>query len=168
MASTINSQNESFIFFWLETKRENSGFDNLYGYVYFKQRKDQTNSRGYSQKSIVIMSPFPFIDFFKNVLDTIANEYFGNEEVDPNDFLHVRRDIFFKSKRRFLKIKILKFSIHDCFMINIILLKIKTGEEEKSIYNQNNFCNILIENARNHCIWLVKNKTRILQPSLLV
>ena len=72
-----------FIFklsFYLDVKRENSGFDSLYGYVYFKQRKDETNARGYSQKSIVMLSPFPFNDFFKNVLDTISKEYFEHED----------------------------------------------------------------------------------------
>jgi hypothetical protein len=61
----------------------------IYGYVYFKQTKDPKNPRGYSQKSLVILTPFPFIDFFKNILELLGQTYFDLENPDSMDFLQV-------------------------------------------------------------------------------
>ncbi|XP_053576833.1 protein DENND6A [Bombina bombina] len=53
----------------------------FYGYVYFRQVKDKTLKRGYFQKSLVLISKLPYINFFHTVLKRIAPEYF--ERGDP-------------------------------------------------------------------------------------
>jgi len=50
----------------------------LFGYVYFRQVKDKTLKRGYFQKSVVILSKFPFTSFFNQILSLIAPAYFEN------------------------------------------------------------------------------------------
>ncbi len=39
----------------------------LFGFVFFRQVKDESISRGYLQKSIVLISPVPYINLFKEV-----------------------------------------------------------------------------------------------------
>lgn len=51
-----------------------------YGYVYFRQVRDQTLRRGYFQKSVVLLSPLPYFNFFKEVVEIIAPEYFDHGE----------------------------------------------------------------------------------------
>ncbi|XP_063282947.1 protein DENND6A [Pelobates fuscus] len=53
----------------------------FYGYVYFRQVRDKTLKRGYFQKSLVLISKLPYINFFHTVLKQIAPEYF--ERSDP-------------------------------------------------------------------------------------
>ncbi|KAM5148302.1 protein DENND6A [Mantella aurantiaca] len=53
----------------------------FYGYVYFRQVRDKTLKRGYFQKSLVLISKLPFINFFHTVVKQIAPEYF--ERSDP-------------------------------------------------------------------------------------
>jgi hypothetical protein len=36
-------------------------YNGLYGYTCFKQKKDINNPRGFSQKSLVILSELPFV-----------------------------------------------------------------------------------------------------------
>ncbi|XP_046405292.1 protein DENND6B [Ischnura elegans] len=50
------------------------------GYVYFRQVKDKTLPRGYFQKSVVLISRFPFVNLFTEVCALIAPEYFDNGE----------------------------------------------------------------------------------------
>lgn len=50
----------------------------LWGYVYFRQVKDNTMPRGYFQKSLVILSRLPFNNLFLKLLNLIAPEYFDN------------------------------------------------------------------------------------------
>jgi hypothetical protein len=71
-------------------KTDELPYDLVFGYVYFKQIKDPKNPRGYSQKSLVLLSPLPFIDLFKNIVDFLGRAYF--EDVDQQislDFLAV-------------------------------------------------------------------------------
>ncbi|XP_078485837.1 protein DENND6A [Ciona intestinalis] len=49
-----------------------------YGYVYFRQVRDKTLKRGYFQKSVVLLSSLPYFNFFKEISDIIAPEYFDN------------------------------------------------------------------------------------------
>uniref|UniRef100_A0A1B6CG68 UDENN domain-containing protein n=1 Tax=Clastoptera arizonana TaxID=38151 RepID=A0A1B6CG68_9HEMI len=49
-----------------------------YGFVYFRQVKDNALPRGYFQKSVIIISRLPFITFFSEVCGIIAPEYFEN------------------------------------------------------------------------------------------
>ncbi|XP_077308145.1 protein DENND6A [Lithobates pipiens] len=53
----------------------------FYGYVYFRQVRDKTLKRGYFQKSLVLISKLPYINFFNTVVKQIAPEYF--ERSDP-------------------------------------------------------------------------------------
>ncbi|CAH1153560.1 unnamed protein product [Phaedon cochleariae] len=52
-----------------------------WGYVYFRQVKDITLPRGYFQKSVVILSFFPFNNLFSEISSYIAPEYFDNGDV---------------------------------------------------------------------------------------
>jgi len=56
----------------------------LFGYVYFRQVKDKTLKRGYFQKSVVILSKFPFVSLFSQIISLIAVEYFsiGGEVIE--------------------------------------------------------------------------------------
>lgn len=47
-----------------------------FGYVFFRQRPDSTISRGYFQKSIVIVSPFPFVELFERAIAVIGPMFF--------------------------------------------------------------------------------------------
>lgn len=50
--------------------------NHMFGYVFFRQVKDKSLKRGYFQKSVVLLSKFPFVSFFNYILSLIANEYF--------------------------------------------------------------------------------------------
>lgn len=52
----------------------------FYGYVFFRQVRDKTLKRGYFQKSVVFLSSLPYFNFFKEIADIIAPEYFDNGE----------------------------------------------------------------------------------------
>nr|XP_033814210.1 protein DENND6B isoform X2 [Geotrypetes seraphini] len=51
-----------------------------FGYVYFRQVKDSSVKRGYFQKSLVLVSRFPFVKLFHSLLQLIAPEYFDKLE----------------------------------------------------------------------------------------
>ena len=48
----------------------------LYCYTYFTQKKDNTNPRGYFQKSIVLVSTIKMVKVFSAVLSAVNNIYF--------------------------------------------------------------------------------------------
>eukprot|EP01122_Echinamoeba_exundans_P002113 TRINITY_DN12075_c0_g1_i1.p1 TRINITY_DN12075_c0_g1~~TRINITY_DN12075_c0_g1_i1.p1 ORF type:complete len:691 (-),score=109.26 TRINITY_DN12075_c0_g1_i1:746-2818(-) len=48
----------------------------LYGYTFFRQKKDQTLARGYLQKSVLILSRFGFIQLFKEIIRIVGEAYF--------------------------------------------------------------------------------------------
>ncbi|XP_071960057.1 protein DENND6A-like [Antedon mediterranea] len=52
----------------------------LYGYVYFRQVKDNTSRRGYFQKSVVVLSKLPYVMLFSHLVNTISPEYFEHGE----------------------------------------------------------------------------------------
>ncbi|VEL27594.1 unnamed protein product, partial [Protopolystoma xenopodis] len=54
--------------------RPTSGY--LFGYVYFRQVKDLSIKRNYLQKSVVILSPWPFQTLFYRKASLLACEYF--------------------------------------------------------------------------------------------
>ena len=62
-------------------------FPFAFGFVYFLQRKDAKNSRGYFQKSVVILTNYPLLDFFLNLVQIIGNIYFNLENTE--NFLEV-------------------------------------------------------------------------------
>lgn len=48
----------------------------IYGYVFFRQKRDSTNRRGYFQKSIVILSHLPLVGLFSEVVARLGPLYF--------------------------------------------------------------------------------------------
>lgn len=53
----------------------------IHGYVYFLQKKDTTLKRGYFQKSLVILSLFPFTELFYHIVNVIGSNYFETEQL---------------------------------------------------------------------------------------
>mmetsp|Transcript_42889 Transcript_42889/g.69569 ORF Transcript_42889/g.69569 Transcript_42889/m.69569 type:complete len:994 (+) Transcript_42889:126-3107(+) len=49
----------------------------FYGYVFFRQRPDPTISRGYFQKSVVIITRQPFATFFHRCISIIGERFFA-------------------------------------------------------------------------------------------
>uniref|UniRef100_A0A665VTC1 DENN/MADD domain containing 6Aa n=1 Tax=Echeneis naucrates TaxID=173247 RepID=A0A665VTC1_ECHNA len=58
-------------------KREQGHY---YGYVYFRQVRDKSLKRGYFQKSLVLISKLPYVNFFHSLLKIMAPEYFEKQE----------------------------------------------------------------------------------------
>jgi hypothetical protein len=54
--------------------------DNSFGFVCFKQKKDENNSRGYSQKSFVVLTKLPFICFFEKLSEFLVFKLFNNSD----------------------------------------------------------------------------------------
>uniref|UniRef100_A0A6B2L0S0 UDENN domain-containing protein n=1 Tax=Arcella intermedia TaxID=1963864 RepID=A0A6B2L0S0_9EUKA len=52
----------------------------LYGFVFFRQEKDSSISRGYLQKSVVLVSPHPYINLFTKVIGIVGPMYFEKGE----------------------------------------------------------------------------------------
>ena len=50
--------------------------DYLYGFVYFRQVRDKSARRGYFQKSLVLLSRFPFVNLFHEIVSRIARPFF--------------------------------------------------------------------------------------------
>ena len=48
----------------------------LFGYVHFRQIRDQTVKRGYFQKSLVLLSKLPFISLFISIVSQLGPNYF--------------------------------------------------------------------------------------------
>ncbi|KAJ1030240.1 hypothetical protein NDA16_001151 [Ustilago loliicola] len=48
----------------------------IYGYVFFRQKRDPTNRRGYFQKSVVILSHLPLVGLFSEVVARLGPLYF--------------------------------------------------------------------------------------------
>ncbi|CAO3622313.1 unnamed protein product [Cunninghamella echinulata] len=48
----------------------------LYGYVFFRQKKDSTIRRGYFQKSLVLISQHPFVGLFSRIVSILGPAFF--------------------------------------------------------------------------------------------
>ncbi|KAI9267675.1 hypothetical protein EDC94DRAFT_514694 [Helicostylum pulchrum] len=48
----------------------------LYGYVFFRQKKDSRIRRGYFQKSLVLLSQHPYVGLFSRVVSILGPAYF--------------------------------------------------------------------------------------------
>ncbi|KAI7898126.1 uncharacterized protein BX663DRAFT_525807 [Cokeromyces recurvatus] len=48
----------------------------LYGYVFFRQKKDSTIRRGYFQKSLVLLSQYPYVGLFSRIVSILGPAYF--------------------------------------------------------------------------------------------
>eukprot|EP00826_Nyctotherus_ovalis_P062794 TRINITY_DN9145_c0_g1_i5.p1 TRINITY_DN9145_c0_g1~~TRINITY_DN9145_c0_g1_i5.p1 ORF type:complete len:156 (+),score=30.75 TRINITY_DN9145_c0_g1_i5:216-683(+) len=53
----------------------------LFGYVYYIQRKDESQPRGYVQKSFVIITPFYFSCFYVSLVQLIGRTYFNTVKI---------------------------------------------------------------------------------------
>jgi hypothetical protein len=57
----------------------------LFGYTCFKQKKDVANPRGFSQRSLVVLSELPLVEFFEKLSEFIVFKTFNsvpNEEME--------------------------------------------------------------------------------------
>ncbi|CAG8519128.1 9974_t:CDS:10 [Racocetra persica] len=48
----------------------------LYGYVFFRQKKDPRIKRGYFQRSLVLLSQYPYVGLFSRVVSILGPAYF--------------------------------------------------------------------------------------------
>ncbi|XP_043190564.1 protein DENND6B-like isoform X2 [Amphibalanus amphitrite] len=51
----------------------------LYGFAYFRQVKDRSLRRGYFQKSVVLLTRYPFVNLFTKVMELVAPEFFDGD-----------------------------------------------------------------------------------------
>ncbi len=53
----------------------------LFGYVHFRQQRDDTNARGYLQQSVVCITPLPCVTLMERVVTSVAMAWYrvGNE-----------------------------------------------------------------------------------------
>lgn len=72
--SALKEYNESC----LVSLEAEDGF--CYGYVYFRIEKLPSARRGFSQRSLVLLSKLPFTSLFKTVASLVANEFFDHGE----------------------------------------------------------------------------------------
>lgn len=78
----------------LAPKRANNSTSSsyIYGYVFFRQKRDPTNRRGYFQKSVVILSHLPLVGLFSEVVARLGPLYFEHGmsmfEAFANDIMH--------------------------------------------------------------------------------
>lgn len=52
----------------------------LYGYTFFRQKRDPTIRRGYFQKSVVILTHLPYVGLFGEIVSKLAPLYFEHGE----------------------------------------------------------------------------------------
>nr|CAG8497463.1 9371_t:CDS:10 [Entrophospora candida] len=48
----------------------------LYGYVFFRQKRDSRIRRGFFQKSVVLLSPYPYVGLFSKLVSILGPAYF--------------------------------------------------------------------------------------------
>ncbi|VUZ47054.1 unnamed protein product [Hymenolepis diminuta] len=53
-------------------------YDMCFGYVFFKQEKDLSQKRHYSQKSVVVLSALPFDGFLYKITKVISDAYYSS------------------------------------------------------------------------------------------
>lgn len=53
----------------------------LFGYAYFRQVKDPSIRRGYYQKSVILLSYLPLVEFFTQVTTLVARKFFESGEL---------------------------------------------------------------------------------------
>ena len=60
----------------------------FYGYVYFRQVKDRSARRGYFQKSLVLLTRFPFVCLYSQIVQIIAPQFFecGEASLEAGKF----------------------------------------------------------------------------------
>lgn len=71
----VNTSSDSL--FTFRTRKGDRRLNQFHhGYAYFRQQKDETSSRGYLQKSIVVLSPLLHAHFFKRLIKLVGHLYF--------------------------------------------------------------------------------------------
>lgn len=68
-----------FIITLKKDKKDELNQDFYYGFVYFQQNKDIGNSRGFSQRSIVVLTTYPFLRFFSKLGFLLGTEFFRGD-----------------------------------------------------------------------------------------
>jgi hypothetical protein len=53
----------------------------LFGFAYFRQVKDPSIRRGYYQKSVILLSPLPLVEFLTQVTTLVARKFFESGEL---------------------------------------------------------------------------------------
>ncbi|DBA01022.1 TPA: hypothetical protein N0F65_002632 [Lagenidium giganteum] len=71
-----NKQDEGDTQFTVRFKQAPHDKDYLYGFVLFRQQRDQTRNRGYFQKSLVMISDQPFVDLYERALRVVGPLFF--------------------------------------------------------------------------------------------
>lgn len=74
---------------WIQRAEAGS---HMYGFVYFRQAKNANLPRGYFQKSIVILTRLPFVNFFYRLSDLIAPAFF--QQYSPADRIAFLDEVF--------------------------------------------------------------------------
>ena len=54
----------------------------LWGFSFFRARRDAKIRRGVFQKSLVLLTPLPLFDFFRSLVALLADAYFGESGAD--------------------------------------------------------------------------------------
>ncbi|CAG9321156.1 unnamed protein product [Blepharisma stoltei] len=54
--------------------------EEYFGFVHFNQKRDPNKNRGFSQKSVVLLTRHPFISLFKQIVDMVGPWYFQHGE----------------------------------------------------------------------------------------
>jgi Transport protein Avl9 len=69
-----SSSSSSFSFSSSFSEADENGF--VYGFVFFRQRRDSDKRRGYLQRSVVLLSTKPFVSLFERVVSVVGELYF--------------------------------------------------------------------------------------------
>jgi len=81
-SNSFNAEGSMKYIFRLKRDSQDREYD--YGFTYFKQRKDANNMRGYFQKSLLILTSLPYIQFFKSLVELVGNAYFNQDTQNCN------------------------------------------------------------------------------------
>jgi len=76
--SNSHLQGDIIYSFKLKQTLSNGSTTFQYGYVFFRQEKDSSISRGYLQKSVVLLSDESFVGLFKKVIEIVGPLYFDH------------------------------------------------------------------------------------------
>eukprot|EP00644_Phytophthora_capsici_P004426 jgi/Phyca11/545414/estExt2_Genewise1Plus.C_PHYCAscaffold_170600 len=71
-----NNQDEGDTQFIVRFSNEQSDRELLFGFVLFRQQKDESRTRGYFQKALVVVATKPFVDLYDRVLRVIGPLFF--------------------------------------------------------------------------------------------
>mmetsp|Transcript_7473 Transcript_7473/g.11073 ORF Transcript_7473/g.11073 Transcript_7473/m.11073 type:complete len:646 (+) Transcript_7473:2876-4813(+) len=85
-SNATNIKTNGSMYYLFKMKLDSKG-DKFYGHVFYTQKEDKSISRGYSMKSVVILTKYPFLSPFKQILSILGQEYiktFGDDSVSSN------------------------------------------------------------------------------------